>query len=201
MDAGRNGSALRCRARQERFGGLRGGAPSVRRETPVDAASPAVGRLVRVPNLVVIGYDGSGIAGRAIVVAARVLRAERAVVVNVWYQTALTLGPVPAGGPPVLPAPGIEAEFGRVAQEIAGDGAELARREGLIASAEARMAAGHAAIPHALVDVAEDHDADLVVIGRDSQSRVGEAVLGSVSSGALRDARRPVLVVPALESG
>jgi nucleotide-binding universal stress UspA family protein len=130
-----------------------------------------------------------------------VLRAERAVVVNVSNQTVLTPGPEPAGGPLVAPAPGVEAELGRVAQEIAGDGAELARREGLVANAEVRIAAGHAAIAQALGDVAEDYDADLLVIGREGRSRVGEAVLGSVSSCALRDACRPVLVVPAPESG
>lgn len=159
------------------------------------------GSGVGVPNLVVIGYDGSELADRAIVIAARVLRAERAVVVNVWHPTASPLGPAPSGGPLVLTQPGVNEELGRVAHEVAGDGAELARREGLIANAEVRMAAGHGAIPQALGDVAEDYDADLLVIGREGRSRVGEAVMGSVSSGALRDARRPVLVVPAPDFG
>ena len=47
-----------------------------------------------------------------------------------------------------------------------------------------------------------DGDAELLVIGRAAdRSRVEDAVLGSVSSRALQNARRPVLVVPAPEPG
>ena len=49
------------------------------------------------------------------------------------------------------------------------------------------------------VDLAEERDATLVVVGRRGHSRLREVVLGSVSNAAVHDGRRPVLVVPSPE--
>jgi nucleotide-binding universal stress UspA family protein len=98
---------------------------------------------------VVIGYDGSDDARRAVEVAAGVL--------------------------------------GRV------------REAGLAAEADVRRGDSAGDIGAALLDAAEQHDADLVVVGRRGISRIQAVVLGSVSDAAVRDGRRPVLVVPATD--
>jgi hypothetical protein len=59
---------------------------------------------------------------------------------------------------------------------------------GSLASATATAPAGA---------IAEQRDADLVVVGRRGMSRIAAVVLGSVSDAAVRDGRRAVLVVPA----
>jgi nucleotide-binding universal stress UspA family protein len=46
-----------------------------------------------------------------------------------------------------------------------------------------------------IIAVAEAKDADLIVVGSRGRGTVGSALLGSVSRGVLKEARRPVLVV------
>jgi len=48
-----------------------------------------------------------------------------------------------------------------------------------------------------IVDFADSHDVDLIVIGSRGHGAIVSAVLGSVSLGVLRETRRPVLVVRA----
>jgi len=150
-------------------------------------------------GLVVIGYDGSHDAQRAIDLAGGALRADAALVVTVWSipMTATQPG-VPFGAP----TPPIEAElqrFEQAARRVAEEGAARARQAGL--SAEARVARGTtpAEIATVLCDLAEDRGATLVVVGRRGQSRLKEVVLGSVSNAAVHDGRCPVLVVPSGE--
>lgn len=50
-----------------------------------------------------------------------------------------------------------------------------------------------------LLDVAEEEDAELIVIGLRQRSPVGKLVLGSHAQSVLMGARRPVLAVPAVE--
>ena len=146
-------------------------------------------------DLIVIGYDGSDEAKRAIELAPRLVRADRAVIVSVWHDGGL----VAAGAPMALspPAASLEADLCRVAQDLAEDGAARADAAGLEATAATRYAAGPAATGHALLDAADEYDADLVVVGRVGGSLLGDALLGSLSAEAVRDGRRPVLVVPA----
>jgi len=46
-----------------------------------------------------------------------------------------------------------------------------------------------------IVDYAEDHDVDQIVVGSHSRNRVGRAILGSVAETVVRRARVPVTVV------
>jgi nucleotide-binding universal stress UspA family protein len=148
---------------------------------------------------VVIGYDGSHDAQRAIDLAGGALRADAALVVNVWGTPMTAIQP---GAPFGAPAPPIEAElqrFEQAARRLAEEGAARARQAGL--SAEARFARGTtpAEIATVLCDLAEDRGATLVVVGRRGQSRLKEVVLGSVSNAAVHDGRCPILVVPSGE--
>jgi nucleotide-binding universal stress UspA family protein len=149
-------------------------------------------------GLVVIGYDGSPDAQRAIDLACGTLRADAALVVNVWSIPITATQP---GAPFGAPAPPIETElrrFEQAARRLAEEGAARARQAGL--SAEAHIARGTtpAEIATVLCDLAEERGATLVV-GRRGQSRLKEVVLGSVSNAAVHDGRRPVLVVPSGE--
>ena len=48
----------------------------------------------------------------------------------------------------------------------------------------------------ALLDLADELDAPVIVMGSRGRSPVAAAVLGSVSTGVLHHGRRPVLIVP-----
>lgn len=148
-------------------------------------------------ELLVIGYDGSPNAQGAIDVAARVVRATAAIVVTAWQLPAAAVHtPVAPVGAPGVPSLEEERDIERRARETAEEGAARARAAGLDAEPVLRRATGTADIAGILFDAADERDADLVVVGRRGMSLLRSVVLGSVSSAAVRDGRRPVLVVP-----
>lgn len=147
-------------------------------------------------GLVVIGYDGSHDAQRAVELAAAALRADAALVVNVWSIPVAMTQPGAGFGAPSAPS---EAELQRLeqaARQVAEEGAARTRRAGLSAQAVVAHGASAEAIAETLCDLAETREATLVVVGRRGMSRLKEVVLGSVSNAAVHDGRRPVLVVP-----
>ena len=147
-------------------------------------------------GVVVIGYDGSQDAQRAVDVAAGALRVDAALVVNVWSSAVATTQPA---APLAVPLPPSEAELqglAEAAQRVADEGAARARQAGLSAEAVVARGASPDEIAQALCDLAETRDATVVVVGRRGQSRLKEVVLGSVSNAAVHDCLRPVLVVP-----
>jgi nucleotide-binding universal stress UspA family protein len=147
-------------------------------------------------GLVVIGYDGSHDAQRAVDVAAAALRVDAAVVVNVWSTPMVMTQP---GAPFAAPSPPSEAELRgleQAARQVAEEGAARARQAGLNAEAVVASGASPEDIAKTLCELAETRDANVVVVGRRGMSRLKEFVLGSVSNAAVHDSRRPVLVVP-----
>jgi nucleotide-binding universal stress UspA family protein len=149
-------------------------------------------------GLVIIGFDGSPDAEHAIDVAGRALTADSALVITAWHLPIAALDSrVPPVGAPVAPPLEDEDEFERRATETARAGAARASSAGFDAQPVLRRAAGPGEIANVLVDIAEQHDAALVVVGRRGMSRIKSVLLGSVSEAAVRDGRRPVLVVPA----
>jgi nucleotide-binding universal stress UspA family protein len=78
-------------------------------------------------GLVVIGYDGSADADRAVDLAAGLLRVDAALVVNVWSPAvAAAEVPVPAGAPP----PDADEHLERAARAVAEQGAERRAQPG-----------------------------------------------------------------------
>jgi nucleotide-binding universal stress UspA family protein len=148
-------------------------------------------------GLVIIGFDGSPDAEHAIDVAARVLAADSALVITAWHlPIAAVDSPLAPVGVPAAPALEDEDELRRRGTETAEAGAARASSAGFDAEPALRRAAGPREIANVLLDAAEQHDAALVVVGRRGMSRIKSVLLGSVSEAAVRDGRRPVLVVP-----
>lgn len=120
----------------------------------------------------VIGYDGSRQARHAISVAAALLPGRPALVVHAGHL------------------------------DIADEGARFAVAEGLRGEAvKVRQGPQDVVRPegaawHRLSAVADEQDAAAIVVGSRGTSALRRFVLGSVTSGLLHHARRPVLVIP-----
>ncbi|MGZ4268506.1 MAG: universal stress protein [Solirubrobacteraceae bacterium] len=143
---------------------------------------------------VLLCFDGSGGARRAVVEAAGLLGPRRAVVLSIW-QPARELTPLDPFGDVVGRLSGLYADLDEagmeVARGIAAEGVELAEAAGF--SARARVQCGRPAAT--ITRVAEEIDAAAIVLGARGLSPAG-AMLGSVSGRVCRHARRPVVVVP-----
>jgi nucleotide-binding universal stress UspA family protein len=169
---------------------------ALRRSGGAHGYAPAtMADLAREP--VVIAYDGSEGAKAAIARAGTVLRGDPAVVATVWAplrdEVPHMLLALPAG----IAADAvddIDTATRQHAEDLAAEGAELARAAGF--AAEPRAVAAPGRYFRALLDLAEELDARVIVMGSRGRSPVAAAVLGSVSTGVLHHGTRPVLVVP-----
>jgi nucleotide-binding universal stress UspA family protein len=96
----------------------------------------------------------------------------------------------------------LDAGIARRAQATAAEGAELAVAAGFDAEPLARRALARTAerdtatVWRAILDIADECDAGLLVVGSRGVSALGRALLGSVSYGLVHNSNRPVLVVP-----
>jgi nucleotide-binding universal stress UspA family protein len=139
---------------------------------------------------ILICYDGSDEAHRAIAVAATLFSGRRAVVLDV--------------APPLLPEqsyeelfepviPDFQQENTKLAFERAAGGAEQARRAGFDAVALGDVAGS---AWEGIVHQANEIDAAVIVIGSHGRHAAGELLHGSVSHQVAAHAGRPVLIVP-----
>jgi nucleotide-binding universal stress UspA family protein len=144
---------------------------------------------------VLIAFDGSKDAQRAIEQAGPLLGDREAVVLTVWEPLVVTLSQhalalVPGG---LVPSETFDNEVELQALSLAQRGADLAREAGF--TAEARWQPESSDIADCLVAVADEIDASLIVTG--SRGLHGlRAMLGGVSERVVHRAHRPVLVVP-----
>ncbi|TDD32691.1 universal stress protein [Actinomadura sp. KC06] len=147
---------------------------------------------------ILIAYDGSDDARAAIEYAARHVRPEPAVVMTVLEPllTQISWAPLAAAAPAIAePEPGDTFEEERQAERLARQGADLAAAGGL-ADVTTRAERGGGPVWAAIVDVADELDASLVVTGSRGLAGARSVILGSVSTRVLHHAGRPVLVVP-----
>jgi nucleotide-binding universal stress UspA family protein len=138
---------------------------------------------------IVFAYDGSDLAKAAITEAGRQLRTDRqAIVLTVWQP--YNVGFV---SPRELKMDAAAVDEVRAAaEETAAQGAAVARAAGFEATGMAREGAP---TWKGIVDVADEHDSSLIVLGSHGRSRLAEVLIGSVAEAVGAHSRRPVLVV------
>jgi nucleotide-binding universal stress UspA family protein len=150
--------------------------------------------------LVLLCYDGSADAKSAIDHAGGLLNSTPAVVLSVWEpfidvlaRTGLALG----YGAPGFDGEEVDAASERSATALAEEGAARAREVGL--DAEPRTTSRDGSVAGAILDIAEELNADAIVLGTRGLTGVKSLLLGSVSHALLQQADRPVIVVPSPE--
>jgi nucleotide-binding universal stress UspA family protein len=131
---------------------------------------------------IVVGYDGSEAAKRALERAAELVEGGRLTVV-----AGVPLTPHSGRGPGPTVDPAEKSERERDLDEAAAFAAEK--------GVEARTVFGHGDPAEAIVAEARDLGADLVVVGTRGRNVVSRAILGSVSTRVVHDAPCDVLVV------
>ena len=140
---------------------------------------------------ILICYDGSEGARRAIAAAAALLGSRRAVVLDIGPL--LTPAESVASVASVVPGTAFEDLNSADALTRAKDGVEWARRAGFEAVPRSGISAP---IWEGIVDVADELDVPVIVIGSRGLTGGRELVEGSVSHDVVRHAGRPVLIVP-----
>jgi nucleotide-binding universal stress UspA family protein len=152
---------------------------------------PARGQSGAGPIL--IGYDGSEHARRAIEAAHALLRGREAVVLDAApLRISVGYSEMPSD------APWVDAADPTLAYAGAQAGVDFAQQLGF--HAVARTAAAHATW-RAVTDVADEVDASVIVVGSRGLKGAREVVEHSVSHDIATHARQPVLVVPRYDAG
>lgn len=134
---------------------------------------------------IVVGLDGSENSKRAIPAAVELARQNegRIVLAHVDERVA------GKGGPTSIRAdePDLREEIQAEAERISGEGVETSFE------VTAVVVGGPA---HAIAEIADEADADLIVVGTRGHSTVSGLLLGSVTNRLLHISKRPVLGIP-----
>jgi nucleotide-binding universal stress UspA family protein len=143
---------------------------------------------------VLIAYDGSENADRAIAVAGELLGGGPAEVVHA-YEPVTSAAARSAIYAAAFDATGAIAEREREqAGEVAARGVELAKAAGFDATGDARGGAGP--LWATIVDRAAELDPRVIVMGTRGLTGLRSALSGSVSHGVASHATQPVLTIP-----
>jgi nucleotide-binding universal stress UspA family protein len=153
--------------------------------------------------MILICYDGSADAQAAIDHAGELITGGPAAVLCVWEPFLDMLARNSFGismfAPEATDVDAIDAGNEREARRRAEEGVEYAARAGFEAQAVTRARDGSMA--SAILAEAEEVGAQAIVMGTRGLTGVKHLVLGSVSQAVLREADRPVIVVPSAEVG
>ena len=141
---------------------------------------------------VLLCYDGSNDAARVVDAASALLTHRRAIVLTV--APTMTFAEGVAASSSLVPGTAFDDLNSAGALRLAGAGAGRARRAGLDAEARVTIAP---TVWQGIVDVADELDAAVIVIGSRGRSGLRELAGGTVSHALAMHARRPVLIVPA----
>jgi nucleotide-binding universal stress UspA family protein len=155
----------------------------------------------------VVGYDGSEAAERALARAADLAEAlaARLVVVSVFGLGGLptpdfeSIPPLPLGGPlpggGTIPVPAADPETTHELEELAKQRLEQARTKLSQRRLEADYVARLGEPAETLLDVADERDADLVVVGSREHGFLERLLARPVEEAVARRAERDVLLV------
>jgi nucleotide-binding universal stress UspA family protein len=155
---------------------------------------------VSVPDgPILIAFDGSAAARQAVSDAARLMRPRRTLVLTVW-EAALAYATV-ASSPDVGMTPTVDPstvlmvddELRRQAERVSGEGAELARSLGL--DAEPLVVPDSGDVARAILDVARERQAAVIVMGSRGLSGLRARLEGSASKSVAKHAQCPVVIV------
>lgn len=149
-------------------------------------------------DLMLIAYDGSDHARRAITYAGRFLSANRAIVLTAW-QPAVLYAARMAGfsgmmQPEWLPDDDLDDAARMAATGISAEGVELAKHAGI--TAEPRTAECLTTVWETIVAQADELDADIIVAGTRGATGLRALLHSSVADAVLKHCHRPVLLVP-----
>jgi nucleotide-binding universal stress UspA family protein len=155
-------------------------------------------------NPVLVAFDGSATAQTAVEAAARLFPGHRLVVTSVWepgLAAAMASQTDMTGIGFVAPSPDEMVRMDRAQRDHAADaaetGARLARELG--ADAQAHSIAEEGKIGETLSALADELDADAIVVGSRGLGAFKAGLFGSTSRDVLGHTNRPVLVVKAEE--
>lgn len=148
---------------------------------------------------VLICYDGSADAQAAIGRAGQLMPGSDATVLVIWetlLETLTRAGTLGMGFGAVGPydEAGTDAALEKAALDTATDGAQQATSAGLVANP--RIVSRRHEIAADILAVAEEIDADVIVLGTRGRGGLKSLMLGSVSNAVLHHADRAVLVIP-----
>lgn len=148
---------------------------------------------------VLLCFDGSGDAEKAIAAAGEVLRPDTsAVVLTVWerWRNWEPYDPASALSAPLSKLAARTLELDEIVEEVAAGTVETGVPLAVAAGFDAQGRIEQGKPWRTICDVAEEIDASTIVLGARGLSRVGSMLLGSVSSAVSVHAKRPVLIVP-----
>jgi nucleotide-binding universal stress UspA family protein len=142
----------------------------------------------------VLCYEGSEDAKHAIEHAGSVLGGRDALVVTVWQPTP-ALGSSASAGPTDSTSDFVEVDRAAadLGERVARDGVRIAQRAGLHAKPVAVEVTGP--VWKTILDIADRHDAAIIVMGSRGLTGLRPLLLGSVSSAIVHHADRPTLVI------
>jgi nucleotide-binding universal stress UspA family protein len=149
---------------------------------------------------ILIAYDGSDAARRAVEEAGRLFQGHEVLVVTVWEPALAFESAMPTAGLEMEPVPvdvegalEIEEELRERARGTAKAGAELARTAGL--EAKGLAVADEVHVADAITGLAGKRDVAAIVVGSRGLRGLRARLEGSTSQAVVKDAPCPVLVV------
>lgn len=139
---------------------------------------------------VLLCYDGSAEARRAIQTAGHLLCERPAIVLHV-SKSKIDWGLGPSLGP-LLEIPTVDAAILAKAQSVLDEGLRIAGLAGFLATGELHTTGS--AVWHTVLEVADHHDAQVIVAGSHGHRLRNPLALGSVAHGLVAHSDTPLLI-------
>ena len=156
-------------------------------------------------STVLIAYDGSDDAERALHAAHRLLGADCAIVATVWESSMASMPMItdPGMSGYGMADPAIDPRTEQVLDENADHRAHAVADQGVQAARAAGFARVHAVVAldatdvaHTLIGLAGEHHADVIAVGSRGHGGMMRRLMGSTSSALVKHSTLPVLVAP-----